>query len=362
MAMFPPAMPHTFIEWLTKPGDVVYDPFCGRGTTPLEACLMGRRGFGSDLNPLAWVLTSAKLAPPTRAALSRRLRALRADMRSLPSSSTPKHIRMLFSRSTLGQLLWLREHLDQGRKVDRFLLATLLGILHANADASGRPRGLTIAMPNTFSMSPLYVERYIKKHRLMPPTVDVVEALERRLGTFDLPDDEFQPGAAWMQDAASDAFGPMSDPAKLIFTSPPYLHVILYGKFNWLRLWLLGAERKPVDQSLFASSSVATYTTFMHGVLRSIRARLRDDGYACLVIGDVRRHEKEINLARHVAKTCLAETDLNLLGIITDRLPVEHKVSRIWGDNRGRATRTDRILVLGGPKARRPRAVPEIAW
>ncbi|MBX3328698.1 MAG: hypothetical protein KF682_22720 [Nitrospira sp.] len=39
MAMFPPMLPRVFIEWLSKPGDVVYDPFSGRGTTLLESLL-----------------------------------------------------------------------------------------------------------------------------------------------------------------------------------------------------------------------------------------------------------------------------------------------------------------------------------
>ena len=52
-AMFPPQVPHVFIHWLTEPGDVVYDPFAGRGTAPLEACRMARvgataRGVGEE--------------------------------------------------------------------------------------------------------------------------------------------------------------------------------------------------------------------------------------------------------------------------------------------------------------------------
>src|SRR5262249_40268726 len=76
MAMFPPTLPRVFIEWLTRPGDIVYDPFSGRGTTPLQACLQGRVGLGSDANPLAWVLTSAKADPPTRLELEHRIEEL----------------------------------------------------------------------------------------------------------------------------------------------------------------------------------------------------------------------------------------------------------------------------------------------
>ncbi len=39
-ACFKPQLPRFFIERLTQPGDVVYDPFMGRGTTVLEAALL----------------------------------------------------------------------------------------------------------------------------------------------------------------------------------------------------------------------------------------------------------------------------------------------------------------------------------
>src|SRR5688572_13135493 len=82
MAMFPPTLPHYFVRWLTDEGDVVYDPFSGRGTTVLEACLLGRVGLGSDASPLAWVLSSAKAQPPGPAILKRRLAELRRDYRA----------------------------------------------------------------------------------------------------------------------------------------------------------------------------------------------------------------------------------------------------------------------------------------
>ncbi len=43
LAMFPPRIPHYFIERFTRPGDRVLDPFSGRGTTPTQACVEGRR-------------------------------------------------------------------------------------------------------------------------------------------------------------------------------------------------------------------------------------------------------------------------------------------------------------------------------
>src|SRR5256714_15665455 len=62
-ACFKPQLPRFFIERLTHPGDIVYDPFMGRGTTPIEAALLGRIPCGCDVNPLSVVLTKPRLSP-----------------------------------------------------------------------------------------------------------------------------------------------------------------------------------------------------------------------------------------------------------------------------------------------------------
>src|ERR1051326_2110533 len=64
-ACFKPQLPRFFIERLTIPGEIVYDPFMGRGTTPLEAALLGRVPYGCDVNPLSAVLTRPRLRPPS---------------------------------------------------------------------------------------------------------------------------------------------------------------------------------------------------------------------------------------------------------------------------------------------------------
>ena len=43
-----------------KPGDVIPDPFCGRGTTPFQSLLMGRTAIACDVNPVAYCITRAK--------------------------------------------------------------------------------------------------------------------------------------------------------------------------------------------------------------------------------------------------------------------------------------------------------------
>src|SRR5882724_4824909 len=63
-ACFKPQLPRFFIERLTEPGERVYDPFMGRGTTLLEAALLGRVPLGCDASPLCQKLIAPRLNPP----------------------------------------------------------------------------------------------------------------------------------------------------------------------------------------------------------------------------------------------------------------------------------------------------------
>lgn len=362
MAMFPPSVPHAFIEWLTKPGDVVYDPFAGRGTTPLEACLMGRTGYGSDLNPMASVLTGAKVDPPSWQDLERRMSELRSTIKQMPTEAEPEPIRAIFAPGTLGQLIWLRENLDARVRVDRFLLAVLLGILHLSADKSGRPRGLSVSMPNAFAMAPNYVMNYINEHELEAPEVAVLDLLETRAARYKDSMELASQGAMWLQDASQPGQMEASGlRANLVFTSPPYLHIMKYGKYNWIRLWMLGQEAKAVDTCLFATSSLPKYLTFMEAVVGRLSGVMHNRGRICLVIGDVATNGRTILLAEEVARHCIPD-GLRVDGIIVDSLADNRKVSRIWGESKGNATKTDRILVLSRKGSPRLPTFGDVSW
>lgn len=49
-AVFPVRLPRWFIKLLTKPGDIVLDPFSGSGTTAVAALQLGRNYIGIDIN------------------------------------------------------------------------------------------------------------------------------------------------------------------------------------------------------------------------------------------------------------------------------------------------------------------------
>src|SRR5688572_1898243 len=151
LASFPAALTHAFIARYSRPGDVVLDPFSGRGTTPLQACAEGRIGVGNDLNPFAHLLTASKVEPASRAAATTRLTSLRlawgadapawharaaaiiADPVAGGPEPVPAEVVVAFHPHTFAQLLFTRSQLDLADRTDRFLAAAITGILHGKS-------------------------------------------------------------------------------------------------------------------------------------------------------------------------------------------------------------------------------------
>ena len=60
-ACYKPQLPAYFIKRYAEPGQLIYDPFMGRGTTLIEAKLLGCNVIGNDVNPLSTILTAPRL-------------------------------------------------------------------------------------------------------------------------------------------------------------------------------------------------------------------------------------------------------------------------------------------------------------
>jgi len=354
LAMFPPRLPHYFIQKFTRPGDVVLDPFCGRGTTPLQACLTGRIGIGVDLNPLAYVLTRAKVESPPLAHLEARLRTLENDMFYGETEQEPPHIQMLFHPSTLRQLVYLKQVLDLSDPCDNFIAATILGILHgASSHDQERSSFLSISMPNTFSMSPNYIRGYIEAKGLRQIPVNVFSAVRRKFKRLFVHEPPATCGFAYRESIENLPRIPnpylRKRQVKLIVTSPPYLRVVKYGLYNWIRLWFLNEDPTALDNRLAVHPRLDEYLVFLRRSLARMYSVLAPGGVCCLVLGDVYNRAKGtlISLADEV-KRMLRKKKLRfrLYEIVEDRYPERRKVSKIWGETKGRATDIDRVVVL----------------
>ena len=364
--MFPARVAHHFIQRYSRPGEVVLDTFSGRGTTPLQARVEGRRAVSNDLNPLAFVLSQAKTDPPTWDGANRFVdeleRSFKANKRVVPD--VPSDIHMLYHDNTLAQLCFIRERLLRKKLTGwtrrEFMLAgALAGIMHGGWRRDGTSQYLSISMPNTFSMSPTYVENFIRENQLQKLDQDVFERLRDKLARLYLDENSGQSGAAHHSDAAALLSGSTLEPGSvdLVVTSPPYLQVVNYAQSNWIRLWLLGVEgvgreqgegRKKLNAVLDHRHTYGSYCDFMRRTALGVQRVLKKDGVAVLVIGDVKESGKDnpIPLAAKVWDDIKDQMGLRLIEMVEDDLPAQSKVSRIWGETKGQATNRDCALVL----------------
>jgi hypothetical protein len=80
-AMFPHTFVRKYLFALTDPGNVILDPFSGRGTTLLESLLLDRKALAVDINPVAACVTGAKAHVPALPAIASRLDELERHFR-----------------------------------------------------------------------------------------------------------------------------------------------------------------------------------------------------------------------------------------------------------------------------------------
>jgi len=294
--MFPAKLVHYFIQRYTEPGDVVLDPFSGRGTTTLQARVEGRQTINNDLNPLAYVLTRAKAAPPTWVAVNNLVDRLERTYKRRTESEpdVPPEIAMLYHPNTLKQLVYLQSYLFRRTATDwsreEFMIAgAVAGILHGSHRSDGTSRYLSISMPNTFSMSPGYVKKFIRDKGLKRPNQNVFDCVREKVARLYLDAIPGTSGQSMKQDAASLLSGKSikTGSVDLLLTSPPYLKVVNYGTANWIRLWWLGldevarnngAGRLSLNAKLDHQHNYDSYKDFMLRVLRGARRVLSVSG------------------------------------------------------------------------------------
>jgi hypothetical protein len=136
---------------------------------------------------------------------------------------------------------------------------------------------------------------------------------------------------------------------------------VKYGYYNWLRTWFLRLDGSAIDRTLDDAHHRAPYLQFMREVLHGLRPALADDAVVVLVIGDVAtdrgRAIDGIGLAERVWEEAAAPEGYLVAGVTIDEVHAHRKMTQLWGDEAGRATQRDRILVLGATEAARRRAL-----
>jgi len=357
LGAFPPSLANYFIKAFTNEGDYVMDPFSGRGTTILESRILNRNCIASDLNPIALALSNAKNFDFKQEDILERIAELERKydqaLYQPEANAQDDAIHLIFHPRTLAQLCYLKRKLLTSEKpVDQFLLGITLGILHGGERADGTSGYASIDMPNTFSMSPDYVRKFVQNNQLnrfFRPVFDIL--VEKTLRVFKKHISPKQKGDVFKADAKElsnlPEMQPFQNRVDLIITSPPYLGIVNYAKQNWIRSWFLNEDPKTVSEILDDDLNLEEWINFSKRVILELKQFLKKDGVAIFVIGDVAKSRTSvIPLAREFVMMIKENEIFKNVWVLNDVIEDTDKTTRIWGDTKGSATTTDRIVFL----------------
>lgn len=341
-ACFKAQLPEFFIGRLTKPGDVVFDPFMGRGTTPVQAALMQRQAFGNDVNPLSVLLSRPRLRPISIEAVASALRSVdwsagEVQREDLLAFYHPETLRKLEALR-----LWIAERAPLGSEdvdpVADWIRMVAINRLsgHSPGFFSGR------SMPPNQAVSVKAQLKINEKLGVSPPERDVAGVILKKSRTL-LKDgcapsqvrSSLHTGAAWAVPGIPDAS------VDLTVTSPPFLDIVQYAADNWLRCWFAGIEPDAVAIDMHKTEEA--WTLMVNRVLREQARILRPGGYVAFEVGEVRNGKV---LLEKLVWRAAEGLPFERLGVMVNDQEFT-KTANCWGvDNGSKGTNTNRIVLL----------------
>jgi hypothetical protein len=362
-ARFAPVFAREAIKSFTKPGDLVLDPFCGGGTTLVEALSLGRRAVGIDINSLATFLTRAKTTPISIhdkraiAAWSTTLDlaepALRRDATNRTDSKMAYYHRNL-PYNAREFFLSVVDRIDRlpTLRQQRFLRFVLLSLGQWALDCKTTiptadelkaefSRRLHVAMRNYFGFIPAAAQRNHVPRCRLSSFRRIINCSSHRSG-----EDRRIP-KSWL-------------PAKLVLTSPPYpgVHVLyhrwqIFGRWETPAPFWLANQRDGAGESYYLlgprkENELATYFARLKSVFSSIRHLLDGDSLVVQLVAfsdpswQLPRYLESMKAAGYAEIEADCQSDRKIAGRIWRTVP-----GRKWyANNRGDIGPSKEVLLL----------------
>ena len=351
-ACYKPQLPRLFIERLTRPGDLVYDPFSGRGTTALEAALLGRRVAANDINPLSEILARPRLAPPDPADVKARLELI-------PRNGAERdglELSMFYHPETEAEIRALRTwFLERQRSGELDDLDAWIRMVATNRLTGHSPGFFSVYTlpPNQALTAAKQVE--INRRRGQVPEYRDTRALilkKTRQLLSGLDDDGRRnlsgaaPGARFITGDARKTSELESGSVGLTVTSPPFLDVVQYAADNWLRCWFCGLDAEEIGRGITMARTVEAWADTMQGVLRELFRVTASGGHVAFEVGEVRKGTVRLE---EVVLPLGIRAEFRPMGILVNEQAFT-KTANIWGvDNNAKGTNSNRIALFEKP-------------
>lgn len=341
-ACFKAELPSFFIERLTAPGDAVHDPFMGRGTTPIQAALLGRQPLGNDINPLSTLLTRPRLDPPRLTDIARRL----SEIPWGEGASGPEELHAFYHPETLRQLMALKFWLESRAPlsepnpdpVDDWVRMVAINRLsgHSPGFFSGR------SMPPNQAVSLKAQQRINEKLGVLPPVRDVPAIILKKSKSLlsDGPPPSHPP--ANLSVGKADHTPSIGDGSvSLVVTSPPFLDIVQYAADNWLRCWFAGIDVSSVAIAMHKDE--LSWTRMVRDVLAEQARILKPGGHVAFEVGEVRKGKV---LLERLVWSAAEHLPFDRLGVMVNDQEFT-KTANCWGvSNNSGGTNTNRIVLL----------------
>ena len=341
-ACFKAQLPEFFIARLTRPGDTVYDPFAGRGTTAVQANLMRRRVAANDINPLSVLLCRPRLGPI-------RLPAVQAALAGVDwqaGGCEREDLLAFYHPATLRQLASLRRWLAARAPLDAvevdpvadWIRMVALNRLsgHSPGFFSGR------SLPPNQAVSVAAQQRINRRLGATPPERDAAGLILKKTRSL-LRHGAAPPAAGPVLSTAPAWDTPLvaTGSVDLVVTSPPFLDVVQYAADNWLRCWFAGIDPESVAIDLHRSE--AAWEAMTRRVLGELGRVVRPGGFVAFEVGEVRGGR--VLLERGVWRAAAGSVFRRIAVMVN--VQEFTKTAHCWGVANGRmGTNTNRIVLL----------------
>lgn len=299
-AKFIPQIPNALIQELSSIGETVLDPFCGSGTTLVEAMRLGRQAVGVDANPLACLISRAKTAQLDETDC-RDLLDLSERVADRAASDTAT-LRLPFASEAdagtdevpAGVIEWFYPHVIEE-----------LSLIRRMATEVASPRARDIAL-TAFSSIIVGVSqqdsetRYVRVSKSVPPGETLkrfARALQDAVTRSVELSSELPPESGSTVHWANILDQPPVGSVDLVVCSPPYPNAYSYHLYHRTRLVWLGMDDQEFKRNEIGShrkyssrgrnrATVETFEAELTLIMDWLRGCLRQGRHACFVIGD----------------------------------------------------------------------------
>jgi hypothetical protein len=347
-ACFKPQLPRLFIDLLTRKGDVVYDPFSGRGTTVIEAGLSGRRVVANDANPLSRTMTEPRFFPPDPAAVAERLIAIPRD-----SEGANIDLSMFYHPDTEKEIVALRQYLLNRKAECRDDMTDRWIAMVATNRLTGHSKGFfsVYTLPPNQAVSRQSQQRINRKRMQTPDYRDthriILDKTKSLLRSLSLAEKKnlkrAGKNARLLTGDARSTPDIQEDSVQLTVTSPPFLDIVQYREDNWLRCWFNGHDEDAIGEQITIARSLEDWTGVMGSVFRELYRITCSGGYVAFEVGEVRK--RSIRLEEHVIPLGIS-AGFTCDGVLINQ-QIFTKTSNIWGvNNMASGTNTNRIVIF----------------